>query len=755
MNDVSSHNMRRQLLILMLMVVEVTAMAVPARRGQWTTVTLTDGTTVRVELRGDEHLHYFVDSLGQRYVASNMTGRYERATAATMATLQRRAIRRRQVTELRQAQRRQAMRRQTAFTGKKKGLVLLVDFRYKQFQTKYDSALFHRMLNEEGFSDYKAQGSVADYFRDQSDGRFQLSFDVVGPIRMSGQSADYGGTAQDGNDERVDKLVKEACQKVDSYVNFKDYDWDGDGEVEQVFIIYAGRGQADGGTVSTIWPHQWNLSSYNNGSAITLDGVKIDTYACAPELDGNDALCGIGTICHEFSHCLGFPDLYDTGTTNNFGMGHFDLMSSGNYNKDGHLPPCYTSWERWTAGWLTPTELTDSTVDVTDLEPLCKNGGAYIIYNEGNRDEYYLLENRQQQGWDAGLFDAGLLIMHVDYDKELFDANIVNTELSDAEASSYEVSKGNDHQRMTIFHAGGGTMTGDYNYATEIHDLYPYNKNNSLTKTSSPAATVYNANSDGSFYMNRSVTDIRQNNDGTMAFRFTIDKAESGGGDQPDITAKGDTLLYETFDQCVGTGGNDGKFSGTGVANKAFWPDLEDWTVFKAYGGDRCAKFGTTRYNGLGTTPSFTMPGDTLLLTFRAACWNSDNDKTSLQINLDDADGQTSGIVRADGTLHDDDQLTMQRGAWTSYTVTLVGSMKGATVTFYGDKRFFLDDVLIMRTHHMPDQAALDIRGITVHPHVDGRQRQGVYSIDGRYLGTSTVGLLPGVYIVDGKKVVF
>jgi hypothetical protein len=166
-----------------------------------------------------------------------------------------------------------------------------------------------------------------------------------------------------------------------------------------------------------------------------LDGVTIDTYACSSELTidyyNNNVIDGIGTICHEFSHCLGFPDMYDY-TQKNFGMGDWDLMDRGCYNGDGcgFVPAGYSSYEKWCAGWLEPIELKDEDVEVTDLKPLSQGGDAYVIYNDKNPDEFYLLENRQNVNWDAELPGKGLLVLHADYDPEIWEWNVVNTKIT-------------------------------------------------------------------------------------------------------------------------------------------------------------------------------------------------------------------------------------------------------------------------------------------------------------------------------------
>lgn len=181
---------------------------------------------------------------------------------------------------------------------------------------------------------------MSDYFRAQSGGQFLLTFDVVGPVTLSKEYKYYGENDSDGNDMRPEEMVVGACQLVDDEVDFSKYDWDGDGEVDQVFILYAGHGEADYYYKDTdvVWPHEWELSASDKVQPITLDGVTINTYACSNEINLTGGLDGISTICHEFSHCLGYPDLYDTRYQGHFGMGEFDLMCSGTSNDNGYTP---------------------------------------------------------------------------------------------------------------------------------------------------------------------------------------------------------------------------------------------------------------------------------------------------------------------------------------------------------------------------------------------------------------------------------
>lgn len=500
--------MKKSILAFSLIMIAASANAVPAKRGQWKTIKLIDGTEVKAELRGDEFCSYRRSEDGRIFTRDTDTGLYK---ASEMETLNSKAARKRNTAKAERAARVKRMYVASGtdsplYTGTKKGLIILVDFADLKFNEKHDIDLYKRIINEEGFTnDMGFRGSVRDYFKAQSLGQFDLQFDVLGPVTMPNGYAYYGAPAEgslEDDYEVVAQMVIDACKAVDSQVDFNDYDWDGDGEVDQVFIIYAGHGEADYDDPNTIWPHEWDLYSalYPNYQYVKLDGVAINTYACGNELGSGTNIDGIGTICHEFSHCLGLPDMYDT-IGSKYGMDLWDLMDYGSYNDDGFCPPNYTSYERMYVGWSQPIELKNDK-EVTDMEAIGDGGNTYIIYNDGHRDEYYMLENRQKKDWDEALPNSGLLILHVDYDADAWWYNTVNS---------------SSPQRCTIFHADNETLRFP---ASLANDIYPYGDNNSLTSTSVPAAIVNNKNTDGTYYMNKSVTEITRHDDGTISFRF-------------------------------------------------------------------------------------------------------------------------------------------------------------------------------------------------------------------------------------------
>jgi len=549
------------LLAVAMVMMTTAAYAVPARPNMWRKIKLNDGTECFAMLRGDENYSYLADREGNGY--RNLgNGTYERMPVADLVELENgpksirakvRAFAQQQLEAEAAKGLRKAPRKAsgiptdlTKFRGQKHGLVILAQFSDVKFDTTIPGqfgcsstqAFYDKIINERHLDMPPFYGSVKDYFIDQSDGLFELAFDVVGPVTLTNTREYYGAamytsstaTSSTANDSHAGYMVYQSIQKAKdtkkadgTSVDFSDYDWDGDGEAEVVYVIFAGQGQADGGDEWCIWPHKFTLTSAGSNesyygqrtyyyktssgtftrwskvsmSSLTYNNTKIDTYACSNELATNTSYnsstqtdefngtqtAGIGTICHEFSHTMGYPDMYDTSYSyDNCAQGSWDLMNSGSYNGSwngghsdwsninaGYRPAAYTAFERWCAGWLEPIELTDA-IQITNLKPLggmdgdpSNHGTAYVVYMPNStksiKGEYYLLENRQWSNWDGDLPWFGLLINYVHYNESLWSSNKLNT-LSEA-----------GHARMTHFQAGG------YDYGVQFleMDTYPYN----------------------------------------------------------------------------------------------------------------------------------------------------------------------------------------------------------------------------------------------------------------------------------------
>lgn len=512
------------LMLSMLFAFGAAANAIPAKKLQ-KVITLTNGTQVSVELRGDEYLSWWEGTDGTAYRATADDTVFEAfdleaqkpAAAARRARAEQGRVARlaRVKNSLKGAD--DKMRGlggdHITYKGVKKGLVVLVDFKNKKFADGHDLEYYKNVINGKDFSDEEEGyvGSVRDYFLAQSNGQFELDFDVVGPVTMSKNYGYYGNDGAYQKDEKVYEMIKEACDGIQDKVNLKDYDWDGDGEADQVFFLYAGLGQASGGSAGTVWPHESELRYWPCG-VLSYSTGKINTYACAnelqPETQGSSRYisAGIGTICHEFSHCLGFADMYDTTGSGGYGMSVFDVMDQGSYNGNGFVPCNYTAFERIYAGWVEAIEL-ESPATVKDMKSVSDYGRPFIMYNYKNTNEYFLMENRQNTGWDKGLYGSnGLLIVHVNYVPSRWANNSVN-------------SSAEKIQCCTVVNADGSRENTQYSLQG---DLYPYEvkgvtMNDEFTDESEPAAKLYTKNSANSYALGIPITNIKRSK-GSISF---------------------------------------------------------------------------------------------------------------------------------------------------------------------------------------------------------------------------------------------
>ena len=312
-------------------------------------------------------------------------------------------------------------------TGSPKALVILAEFQDTTFTIRDTKKVFtNYLMNEEHFTDsrygqnlnYKG---VRGYFKDCSYGKFTPTFDVVGPVKLPKPQAIYGA----GKNDRVDLLIADACSAVDGTVNFADYDANGDGIVDLVYVIYAGHSaNVTGNKITDIWPKSGTVNISN-----TFDGKSIRRYGVSNELAGKENkkkekenINGIGLFCHEFSHTLGLPDIYAYRTPaenqDDQGMEFWDLMDGGTGVRGGRVPASYLAWEREVMGWMKIDELKkDSSIE--NLKSIDNGGKAYKIVNPNNSNEYIVLQSMQKgawnQGWGDGTYGKGLLAYRVSY----------------------------------------------------------------------------------------------------------------------------------------------------------------------------------------------------------------------------------------------------------------------------------------------------------------------------------------------------
>jgi M6 family metalloprotease-like protein len=295
-------------------------------------------------------------------------------------------------------------------TGDRKLICILIGYTDNPF-TKTQSD-FNKLLNQVGYSLDGASGSVKDFYLENSYGQFNLTVDVAGPYTASHNMAYYGANDVLGYDIRPRELVTEAVNLANSSVNYADYDNDNDGSVDGVYVIYAGYGEEAGAPANTIWAHAWNISP------LTLDGKIIESYSCSSELRGNTGtnLTRIGVICHEFGHVLGAPDFYDTdysGSGGDFeGTGYWDVMASGSWNNNGATPPNHNAYTKVVCyNWAAATTLTSgATITLYNAKD---SSNSFYKFNTTTANEYFIMENRHQVGFDVDIPGEGLIIYHV------------------------------------------------------------------------------------------------------------------------------------------------------------------------------------------------------------------------------------------------------------------------------------------------------------------------------------------------------
>lgn len=297
--------------------------------------------------------------------------------------------------------------------------VLLVEYADSTFSMDNPKTYYNNLLNLTTSNTRGGVGCAADYFRDQSNGLFNVQFDVYGPIKVS-----QNAKVKSGDNYGDDACLEAVKKAVDSLkIDFSPYDWNNDGEVDQVVLIvssYAGNGGKEK-VENFIWP---NTFYFYENKVKAADNLYINQYSVSAEKWYNDIPCGIGTICHEFSHCLGLPDIFPVDNSVFSMVDEWDLMDGGNYTYWGWNPPNFSALEKQLMGWLSIEEISEPT-KITDLKPVADGGKAYKMTVEGNK--FYYFENRQQKGWDKGIPGNGLTIYLVDYNATEWKNNNVNT----------------------------------------------------------------------------------------------------------------------------------------------------------------------------------------------------------------------------------------------------------------------------------------------------------------------------------------
>ena len=558
--------MKRSYIIILLMLsafivtTAPQANAVPVQPGI-TTVLNGDGSFIRVKVYGDEYFHYTVSEDGyliemagdgpnkgyyvyaytdedgmirltdERYgkTASLTTGKNGAKVSKRQSGMPQSAItlamerRARMIDE--NMQHTFAAKRMMRAAGDapeitdRRGVVILVEFPDLKF--KFSKNDVEMMLNQENYSANGGRGSASDYFRENSNGKLNYTFDVYGPVEVSKGFAYYGQNSSSGGDLRAAECFAEAANIAsnEGVVDFSQYDQDGDGEVDMVFFFFAGPSESRGAPANHIWPHKWNFTSANAGGYnLNLNGKRLNIYASTAELRGNTVqsndMDGIGLFCHEFSHVLGLADIYDTNGSDGgtgVGMGNYCVMDGGSYNTNATAPPYYMAFERMMIGWI----------DRSDIEIDDKDSYRYVTIENVRKDgalliptkipsHYYIVESRTRSGWDIGIPASGVLVYQIDRSGKI----IPGTSMTAKQLWNYNMPNGiAKYQCAEILKANNTPVTGGASATQQRGWVYPYRENNSVTPDTKPSS-VSRWNTSDYFYL----TDITYNNDGTASF---------------------------------------------------------------------------------------------------------------------------------------------------------------------------------------------------------------------------------------------
>lgn len=252
--------------------------------------------------------------------------------------------------------------------------------------------------------------SMTEFYSENSYGTFFLEGQVVGWYRMPQTYAYYvdGQNGWGSYPQNAQKLAEDAVLAADPAVDYSQFDGDGNGWVDGLFVVHAGPGAEQTGSDNMIWSHMWYLHEVLN-----LDGVDISSYSMEPEEYMGLGLITMGVYAHEYGHVLGLPDLYDIDYSS-AGVGDWSLMSGGSWNIQGRYPAFMDAWCKKEIGFLSPTNITANQIDV-EIPTSYSNPVAFRLWQNGQvENQYFLIENRQKMGNDMGIDGSGLLIMHID-----------------------------------------------------------------------------------------------------------------------------------------------------------------------------------------------------------------------------------------------------------------------------------------------------------------------------------------------------
>ena len=618
--------------------------------------------------------------------------------------------------------------------GTPKALVIMADFVDQKFKHSDDTTLliFEQYLNNTERPKFdpdttlrKNYGSVKMYFRSMSNNRFDPTFDIKAVVHLSDSMKVYGP----GKNDNMNDFLTDVCDLADEAgVDFSQYDANDDGFVDLVYVIYAGYGQSTGGGDDTIWPKSGSIALSK-----TYDGKSICRFGVHSELNFNPVddkrykephINGIGLFCHEFSHCMGLPDLYPTDSNaqrvGNPAMEYWDIMDSGEYTNNGYRPTAYTAWEREYMGWFKLDTLDVNCIgEQITLQNIDKGGKAYRILKDGETsgNEYIFLQNIQSYQWNYALgilFGHGMLVTHVDFDKTLFsiNSNHVNDEIGHSRMTIVPA----DHEYISYYHQGEGKQYTQQEYQLS-HQGDPYPGTSNVTQID--AFNMYSGS------MNKPLLDINETSTGIVTFYYMVKPTPQGGEyiveedeyEINDVTDIAEVSSEDDYSEKLDDAGRHQYYYFPVFHNISFSFDGAMESSFERFHLNIFVRKATTLSISISYKEAQPTPNQMRRV--------EENGTYNCELT---ADEWNAIDIPVDGTpecieiysLPDDDE---------------------AGAAFIGDIQLYNEAKGTVTTIAKPIMPTED-------------KRRGIHSVDGRYMGKDFSKLKAGVYIVNGKKIV-
>jgi M6 family metalloprotease-like protein len=329
------------------------------------------------------------------------------------------------------------------------GLCLPVEF--PDFPASIDRDEIDAFCNRSGYGGFGNNGSVSDYFFENSAGKLRYT-NIVAPYYKARRPRTYYTDEAVPDTVRAHELIREVLQHhIERGFPFQELSTDSNGCVYALNVFYAG--PLTNSWPKGLWPHCHSLTE----SLELAPGVFASDY----QITNLGEELALGTFCHENGHMLcDFPDLYDDDAVpESRGVGQYCLMCTG-CACDEKNPANVSAYLKYQAGWCEASEIRGT------LNATAGAGKNEVFVHHRSPNEYFIIENRHRSGRDAGLPASGLAIWHVDEladncRQEMTEDCHYECSLEQADGECHLERNANDGDESDLFHADGNNRFAD------------------------------------------------------------------------------------------------------------------------------------------------------------------------------------------------------------------------------------------------------------------------------------------------------